>query len=259
MIRPAFLIAKSVLIEAIRRREIYALVFVSCLLIAAVWTIDFFGIEGLSKFYRDVSLKIMSVATALATIVLAARQLPREFETRTIYPLLAKPIGRTTFLAGKLLGVLASAFFCFALFMVIYLAGSFWLGATLHLPIFLQFIYLQMLAILILASLSFWLSLSLNLDAAITIGAILYGFSTIITSALSFLYDYVDPLQQRVLFVLNYAVPHLTLFDLSEKAVHAEAWGPVPAWVILSLTAYALAWSGVFLGLTYWSFRRRPL
>ena len=63
--RAVWLIARTVLIEAIRRREIYAIVALSMLLIGAVMTVDFFQIEGLTKFYRDVALKIMSVATAL--------------------------------------------------------------------------------------------------------------------------------------------------------------------------------------------------
>ncbi len=83
-LRAIGLIAKSVLIEAVRRREVYAIVLVSSLLIAAVLAMDFFELEGLSRFYREVALKLMGVATALTTIVLSARQLPREFEQRTI-------------------------------------------------------------------------------------------------------------------------------------------------------------------------------
>ena len=110
--RNSLLISRTVLVEAVRRKEIYAIVLISLMLIAATMTVNFFKLEGLAKFYRETGLQIMSIATALSVIVLAARQLPREFESRTIYPLLAKPVSRFQFLMGKILGVLLAAAFC---------------------------------------------------------------------------------------------------------------------------------------------------
>lgn len=256
---PIWLIAKSVLIEAIRRKEIYAIVLMSTLLIGAVMTVDFFELTGLVKFYREIALRIMSTATALTVIVLAARQLPREFETRTIYPLLAKPISRMTFLFGKLLGVMCAAGFCFALFMGIYIAGSFYLGGAIPVGIFLQYIYLQMVLMLILATLSFWLSMLLNLDAAITCSVIFFIASSTMSAAFSYLYDYSTSFGQTMIKVLTFTVPQLTLFDLSEKAVHATIWPPIPAWVMGSLTLYGGVYAAVFFGAAIFVFSRRAL
>jgi len=257
--RAVGLIAKSVLIEAVRRREIYAIVLVSTLLIGAVMTIDFFQIEGLTKFYREVALKLMSIATALTVIVLSARQLPREFEKRTIYPLLAKPISRLTFLSGKLLGVMLAAAFCFALFMSIYVGGTLYLGVSIPWVLFLQYIYLQMILMLILATLGFWLSMVLNLDAAITIGVLFYALAATFTSITTFIYDMLGGLQQKAIMVLTYLIPQLTLFDLSEKAVHAEAWEPLELSTLGALSGYGLFFVVLYLALGMLSFYRRPL
>ncbi len=257
--RSVWLIAKSVLIEAVRRREIYAIVFVSVLLIGAVMTVDFFQLQGLTKFYREVALHIMSFATALTVIVLAARQLPREFETRTIYPLLAKPVGRLRFLLGKLLGVMLAAAFCFGLFMLVYIAGALYLGGSIPWMLFIQYIYLQMLMMLILATLSFWLSMVVHLDAAITLGFLFYAASAVLTTAISLLYDYVSLVGKVVLVILNFIIPQLTLFDLSGKAVHSEAWGPIGLNVLAALTAYGLFFILLYFSLAMFTFRRRPL
>lgn len=259
MMQAVWLIAKSVLIEGIRRKEIYTIVLISTLLIGAVMTVDFFNIEGLTKFYRETALRIMSIATALAVIALAARQLPREFETRTIYPLMARPISRTTFLAGKLLGVMLSAVFCFGLFMLIYLAGTFYLGGSVPWGLFLQFIYLQLLMMLILSTLSFWLSMLLNFDAAVTLGIILYALASVFTNVISYLYEFADPVGQTFIVICNYAIPQLTLFDLSEKAVHAEYWGPLDAATMGGLTLYGAFYAIVFFGLAMLWFRRKEL
>lgn len=258
-LRAIGLIAKSVLIEAVRRREVYAIVLVSVLLIGAVLTIDFFQLEGLSKFYREVALKLMGVATALTTIVLSARQLPREFEQRTIYPLLAKPISRTTFLAGKLLGVMLAATFCFGLFMAVYIGGTIYSGGTVPWALFSQYVYLQMLMVLVLATLGFWLSMMLNLDAAITIGIIFYATASVFTNITSYLFDYMDAAGQAVLTVLVYIIPQLTLFDLTGKATHADAWEPLSAGVLAQLTAYGLVFAAVYFSFATFTFRRRAL
>jgi ABC-type transport system involved in multi-copper enzyme maturation permease subunit len=257
--RAIWLIGKSVLIESVRRREIYVIVLLSCLIIGTVMTLDFFGLEGLTKFYRETALTIMSLTTGLTVIALAARQLPREFTNRTIYPLLAKPVSRLTFLFGKLLGVMLAATFCFSLFMAVYVAGSMYLHGAIPWPIFAQYIFLQLLAMLILATLSFWLSMVLNLDAAITLAVIFYLTASTYTSITTYIYGLVGPVQRAILFVLNYALPQLTLFDLSEKTVHDEVWRPLSFGVMSALTLYGLVFATIYFSLAMLSFRRRPL
>lgn len=257
--RGIWLIAKSVLIEAVRRREIYAIILVATLLIGAIMTVDFFDLQGLTKFYREVALKIMSIATVLTAIVLAARQLPREFENRTIYPLMAKPVSRTSFLIGKLFGVMLSAAFCFAIFMIIFVAGTFYLGGEIPWVLFVQFIYLQMILILVMTALSFWLSMMLNLDAAITIGVLLYIFAATLMSMTTYIYDYTGALGQRILQFLTFAIPQLPLFDLSEKAVHAQFWEPLSARILSLISIYGLVYASLYFGLAMLWFRRKPL
>lgn len=258
-LRSAWLISWTVLLEALRRKEIYAIVLVSSLLIGAVMTVDFFEIRGLTKFYREVALHVMSIATALAVIVLAARQLPREFESRTIYPLLAKPVSRWTFLFGKLMGVMLAGLFCFVLFMFIYLAGTFYLGGDVPWGLFFQYIYLQMVMMLILASLAFWLSMFLNLDAAITIGVILYASASLFSSMISYIYDFADPWAQKIIVALVYIIPQLPLLDLSQKTVHAQMWDPLSLGTMAALTVYGCFYAALYLAFAMISFRRRPL
>lgn len=258
-LRPIWLIARSVLIEAVRRREIYVIVLLACLIIGGVLSIDFFEIEGLSKFYREIALKVMGLATSLMVVVLAARQLPREFEARTIYPLMARPVGRATFLAGKLVGVMLAAAFCSLLFMAIFVGGTLLGGGSIPWLLFAQHVFLQMLMLLVLASLAFLLSLLMNLDAAITIGVLFYTLAAIFISMTTYLYDFLGAGGRRVIELLTWAIPQLPLFDLSEKAVHAEAWPALDATTMATLTAYALTFAGVYFALTLIQFRRRPL
>ena len=252
-------VAKTVLIEVVRRKEIYVVVLVACFLIGAVMALDFFNLEGLTKFYREFALKVMSAATAVTAVVLACRQLPREFESRTIYPLLARPISRTTFLLGKLLGVWMAAGFCLGLFMTVFVAGMLHLGGLVHWPIFIQYLYLQMATMLIMTSLGFALSMLCNVDAAITLGVMLYALGSTLASIMTYIYDLATPLGQWGLVVLTYLVPQLMLFDLSEKTVHAEVWDPLSFSTMSTLTIYALILCSFYFVVSVLLFRRRAL
>ena len=108
-----------------------------------------------------------------------------------------------------------------------------------------------------------WLSMILHLDAAITMGVVFYLMSTILTTAISFLYHYQEAglgaLGRGLLVVMNYALPQLTLFDLSEKVVHSEAWQPLRPGVIGQLTVYGGAFALMYLAFGIYCFRRRAL
>lgn len=255
--RSQLLIARTIFIEALRRREIYVIVVLTLGLLAGISALRFFDMPGLHKFQFEVSLKVMSVATALTVIVLGARQLPREFENRTIYTLIAKPIARWQFLLGKYLGVVAAGGFCLALFMAVFLIGSAVSGNLPAPAVFLQYVLLQLQLVAIMAALAFLLSLLVDLDAAITICALIYLLGQVLTNSMVLIYDFMAPAGQFLLRVLNYIVPQPAILDLSGKVVHD--WPPVSL-TILGLTfAYTLMFVVPYLGASMLLFRRRAL
>ena len=263
-IRNMNLIAWTLMLEAWRRREIYAIVFVTTALLIGLRFVHFFGMEGLGKFYREISLKAMNVTTALTVILLAARQLPREFSRRTIYPLLAKPVTRLEFLIGKYLGVLAAGVFCYALFMIVFGIGSATLRAPVHGGLFAQSVYLQVLSLAVVCAMVFFLSMVMHSDAAITLAAVLFLASHVLMNLMSFIYDDAGAAARIGLRALHFIIPQLSLFDASGKLVHSMngaqvVWGALPAWVIWTLTGYAAAYVLLFLGGAFLLFRRRPL
>lgn len=259
MIRQMGLVARGVWLEAIRRKEIYVIVAVSCLFILGLSQLRFFGLVDLSKFYREVALKIMGTATALTVIVLGSRQLPREFDSRTIYPLLARPIHRITYLFGKQLGVMSAGAFCLGLFLILYVLGCLLLGAPIYPVLLMQHVFLQLCMLLILTSLCFLLSVRFSLDSAVTFGFLYYLVSSILSNLFLMLHETAEGAGRMVINALTWMLPQLILFDLSEKNVHGEVWSPLPALVIGQLFLYALAFTSVYLVVTLLVFRRKAL
>ncbi len=258
-IRSITVIALSVLLEAVRRKDIYVLVAICLLLIGLTASVDLFGAEYATKFYREIALQMMGTFTAIAVVLLAVRQLPREFALRTIYPLLARPVARTTFILGKALGIGLAALFCYTLFMLIFIPGIYLIGGDIAWALFWQHMYLQMLQMIVLTFACFLLSLSLSQDAALTISFLLYFAAGIISQISVTLYELSSQTGRLLLHGLNYVLPQLALFDLSGKVLHSELWDPLPFRILLALTLYAVIYIGIFASGSYALFRRRPL
>lgn len=58
------------------------------------------------QMLKDVSLGAMSIFTSLIAILATAMLLPKDLEERTTFTILAKPVPRYEYVAGKLLGIL---------------------------------------------------------------------------------------------------------------------------------------------------------
>ncbi|MNY03031.1 ABC-2 family transporter protein [compost metagenome] len=61
-----------------------------------------------AKIVLDFGLGTMQIVSTLIAIALASHDMPRELERRTLYVVLSKPIGRTTLIVGKYLGLIAA-------------------------------------------------------------------------------------------------------------------------------------------------------
>jgi len=252
-------IARSVTLEAIRRKEIYVLIAACLLLTGLAFSLNIFDLGGLVKFYREITLRLMGTFTAVAVSLLAVRQLPREFEQRTIYPLLARPVPRSVFILGKAVGVLLVALASYALFVTIYIIGMHYLDGELAWGLLWQHVYLQFLQMGLLTSGAFLLSLLVSPDAAATLALLLYFASNVMGHMALSLYELTHTAGRAFLHLLTYALPQFVLFDLSGKVLHSEIWDPLSLSVMGALTAYALIYSLLYGVGAYALFRRRPL
>lgn len=102
-LRAGVLIGKGVLIELQRRKDLYVLVFLMSLFLVSVLVARIIGIQepATATFLLNLGMSLAVYAAHLLTLLLALRQMPDEIEHRTLYPLLAKPVGRATLVVAK--------------------------------------------------------------------------------------------------------------------------------------------------------------
>ena len=121
----------------IRQKAFYVVLIFALILIGNSIFMARLSFQQEFQMLKDVSLGAISIFTSLLAIVATARLLPQDIEDRTIYTILAKPVPRFEYLAGKLAGVLLllalstlvmSAMF----FAVLFLREQTLLGETLR-------------------------------------------------------------------------------------------------------------------------------
>jgi len=118
-------IARHAFTQLVRMKVFYFLAFFAVILIAS----NFFNLpqhEGpesaginILRSIKSWSLGAMTLFSVVLSIVATALLLPKDVEDRTLYTILAKPVPRLDYLAGKLLGVLLLVFVSLAMMDVL--------------------------------------------------------------------------------------------------------------------------------------------
>lgn len=101
--RAISLIVRGVWIESIRQKDVLALAVLMGIYFLGVSVIRMVGIDdpATGTFIYNLGLTLTGYCAHVVALLSAGRQIPDEIENRTIYPILAKPISRNSFLIGK--------------------------------------------------------------------------------------------------------------------------------------------------------------
>ena len=249
-------IAYITILESFRRKDPYVVLILGFALVLGAALFNQFGIDGLEKFVKDVALTVTNILCVVICVVAAARQLPVEIGNRTLYPLLAKPVSRTTVFIGKYVGVGVMSSVVVLLFWA-ELQALFLVFGISSGVIFYQALYLRMLSMWLIAAIVVALSLFLTHGANVTMSLLLTLAMSIFANTILAVHSGLHGAHQRIVEILYWVVPHLELFDLSKKVIHE--WPPIPVAALLVLTAYAALYASMFLALGCWRFRRVAL
>lgn len=253
-----FAVAGVVFRELYRRKDFYVLFILTVLITLGGLLINFFHDEQVVRFIKEICLLLIWISALVIAVTTAARQIPAERESRTIFPLLAKPIARWQVLVGKFVGCwLASgvALFIFYVFFALVSASR---EHTLPLAAYSQALWLhwQMLGIVIAMTMLGSVGLStpaanMTMVFVITLGILsMGGFLHLVAQRMT------EP-SATIVTVIYFIIPHLELYNMSELIIHD--W-PIAPWLdVLGATAYALAYMAFFLVAACLVFRRKAL
>jgi len=197
-------------------------------------------------------IELMGLAGALygaTTIVL------REMETKTVYLVLTRPVGRGEYLLGRFLGLMLSVLASMALMAAFHLCilwAKGWRGPEPYAAAFLA-AYLKVLVTAALATF-----LALYSSSALTAGVI-SGVAWTLGHFLPEMRFLIGRSASRAvvapLLALSYIVPDLQLFNLRDRLAATSLAAPEAGWAWW--LGYAALYSAVWLDLAWGLLRRK--
>jgi ABC-type transport system involved in multi-copper enzyme maturation permease subunit len=252
-------IAKITVAEARRRRVLQAVVILVVLILMSMTFFSYLGPQEQSRMLISGGLATISVFGILLAIFVAAFLVPQEIESRTLYPILAKPVRRFEFLVGKYVGSLIILGFVVGI-MTAVLVGVLLLQDRLvpdlpdsvfnpNLPTVVFAAVMGYCALAVLTALIILISTVASTTMTV-IGAFIVWAVGSLQSTIHDLAEHASGAIRLLLLVLYYVVPRLENFDFRREASNfmpvsiPAAFDAIGAGILYSVIALIVA--GIF-------------
>lgn len=251
-------LAGVVIKELYRRKDFYVLFVMTALITMVLGSVKFFNDDRIVRYLKDGCLLLIWISSLVIAITTTARQLPAERESRTIFPLLAKPVSRAELIVGKFLGCwlacgLALVVFYFFFGVITASREHVWPLAVYFQALWLHWICLGVVvALVMLGSVVFTApSSNATISFIVVLGILFCGryLNTVAVRA--------GGIRENILYTIYYCIPHLEWYDVRDFVIHD--WGRLHWMVCGEATLYGLIYSTFLLGATWMVFRRKTL
>jgi len=249
-----WIIAKMSLLENSRKQVFHVLCLLMLAVIASSTLLSIFT-EGVQiKILKDLCMTCILFGGAALAIALGATGIPNDVESRTIHPIVARPVTRAQYVVGKFLGTLItvamgigamSIAFGMLIYMYQHTFDSFLLMAVL-------FTLLEVALITAIAT-----AISTFATPAVTtvITFMIYLAGTIKIGYIGGLIEQSTNVLSKGIFLLIYhALPNLECFNLKTALVHHDA---IPAAYLGQVATYGICYTAFVLvaGAAYFASR----
>jgi ABC-type transport system involved in multi-copper enzyme maturation permease subunit len=244
---------------SIRRQAHLATLFLGFILLMLPAYVNAFSL-GLGAFERvaqDFGLTIIGYFGIVMAIVLGSTSVPNDRESRSLHPILARPISRAAYLVAHYLALillLGASMFILGACLLVAITG---ISKTLNFNLFLGVLGSYLQACIIGAACLFFSTMASPALAG-TAGTAIYLVGSLSEAFIKF-FLVEDRDSQAAAFVaktFKSIFPNLTLFQVKDSVVHQIQ---MPAGYYFALILYALAWIAVFLTFANLVFRKKDL
>ena len=247
-------IARGTLLEAIRHRILYLLVFFAAAMILFSRFLSLLTVGQDAKIIKDLGLSAINLFGLLVALFVGVGILFREMERRTVQTTLAEPVARWEYLLGKYTGITA-AILLNAVLMALTLFGLLALNGDMDVGLVKAVAMLLVELVFITAAAVFFSSFSTPIFSALfTTAFYLVGH---LAWSLPLLEKRLpNGPAQSLVHIVYLIVPNLEYGDVRAEAVHGL---PIEWSRLTGAAAYELTYAALLLLLACFSFRRRDL
>lgn len=288
-------IARTTIGDALRKKvlQVFVVVAVALIVLSLSFsgTLEFSTHSGMSSDFmllKSFGLGLMALAGIFVSLILGVSLIPQEFERRTIYTILAKPVKRYEFVTGKFIGALSTLGITTGLmgltFILTVVAKAILAQhatattsvaalpsspSTTGLPlesvaifdwnmvwgvilIYLQFMMLS--SIVLLFSLIFTSTVNFFMGAAVY----MVGFMSTVVQSLGGAKD-AGPFLKWLFTAIYWILPRFDEFNIPNQLLHPDKIGTYMPFYTLKLAAYALLFTVATLVVAILVFERKEV
>ena len=249
-----FTVARFTLLEAIRAKVLVAVAVATAAALGMIFVVAQISVGAGQRVMGDLGASAMLYIAVAQTLAVSISMVFKEYERRTLFPLLATPLGRTEYQVGKFFGLLFTSTLSVAMISAIYWLLIWIAGAGNSKLLLLPLPLLMELAVLIAGVMFFAAFATPAMTAVFSIGLFIIGH---VVWGVETLTQYNDSkVAQWLVALAEMAVPALQVFNFNERLLH----GPPPdagAWGFAA--AYAVLWCVVLLAASAMLFDKREI
>ena len=218
-IRKTLVLARLAIEENIRKKILYILLFVSVIMIAFSSSMTSFNLGAQVTIMKDICLSGIGLFGIVFTLSLFLNVIPKEIETKTIYPFLAQPVTRGTYLTGKFLGI-----FILIAANMLFLGLELMVVLKMYEPIWnfgvLQVVALNILQCGVLGAIMLLFSLISSYPLALTITIFLYIVGGISSPYIAYISGSIPAPVIKSLLAIKLILPKFDIFNIKDAVVH---------------------------------------
>lgn len=250
------IIAKNTFRELVRGKTLYAVLFVSVLIVACSALFGSVSVGDTLTVVKDFGLFSISFFAVVFSVITGASLLQKELERKTVYNILSKPVQRWQFVLGKFLGMYAAQIVFLVLASLALTTYASFYDGHFDLKILYASAFFALEILIICAATLFFASIVVTplLNGLFSFGLFLAGRSV----------DYIKTFQQQLgensgvfgkfLDLLYYILPQLPKLNQSNQVVLGTL--PAPEMAFWS-SLYAVCYAAILLIIASVIFSRR--
>lgn len=250
-----WIIAKMSLLENSRKQVFHVLCLLMIMVIAGSTLLSIFT-EGVKlKILKDLCTTCILFGGAVLAIALGATGIPNDVESRTIFPIIARPVTRMQYIIGKFLGTILTVAMGVAAMSVVFgaLIYTYQRSFDTFLPIVTLF---TMLEVAVIAAVATAISTLATPAMSAILTFIIYVCGTIKIGYFGGMINQSGGVAKAVSCLIYHFLPNLECFNLKTALVHSDT---IPTAYLVQVAVYGLCYVAFMLALASIRFAKREV
>ena len=240
--RAVLSLARLYFLGAMRRQAHLATLFLAVILLMLPSYINAFslGLDAFERVAKDFGLTLIGYFGVGMGIVLASSSIPKDLETRSLYPILARPINRWQYILSHFLATAALLFLSFLFLGLALMVSISALTRTVEASLLIA-VFSSYLQALIVASFCTAFSTVASPALAGTVGVFVFLIGSLPGAFIRFFLveDRNNQFAAGAATMLKSIVPNLSIYSLKDPIVHELPFNHL---YLVAITLYALVW-----------------